>query len=151
MRIASQMALRLALLLVAGCSDSSGPRAPATRVFGLETIDGQSVPAIADSDGTRWDTVLWDTLTLDFTSFGGQEISHTRSQFPADATQEHTDTASLFFSVHGDSIVLGATNCPSICVSRVGRVDASSVTLRIRPDIVAASPEYVYRLVSSSQ
>jgi hypothetical protein len=150
-RIASQMALPLALVLFTGCSDSSGPRAHMTRVFGLETIDGQSVPAIADSDGTRWDTVLWDTLTLDFASSAGQEISHTRSQFPADATQEHTNSLSLFFSVHSDSILLVPTNCPSICVSRLGRVDASSITLRIRPDIVETSPEYVYRLVSSSQ
>jgi hypothetical protein len=138
----------IAMLMLAGCSDSSGPRQNNVSIYALESIGPRALPLMLDSTATEWDVLEWDSLKIDFRADTTFETRMTTQHFATLDELDETWNADAVES-HGDSVLLTPRLCVGICASREGLLGDSSLRLKLHYEL-PDNPEYAYRLVPSS-
>ena len=116
-----------------------------SRLYVLESINGQHVPAIqsAGAGDTLW--VVWSTITLgaDGKADIVDHVKHAHLNYGA---EENTYLRNQPYRISGDSLTIGSyQGCPDICASPVVGLLADS-TLTISPPSAAVQ---LYRLTQT--
>jgi hypothetical protein len=148
MRLSCQKWFFVALALTTGCHDTIAPPAPRSRLYVLESVNGQPVPASLGGSTS----VLWATLTLDVAGTAIR-VDHIKSVFQNNSS-ENTYTTRAEYRVRGDSIEIGFFKpCPPgvLCIGNtLGMIADSSVALTVGYNPYPTNPTtYLYRLIQS--
>jgi hypothetical protein len=161
MYLSCQKAFLLSLFVIPACSDSAGPAlksrgAPLglrySRVYALESVDGQAIPAIHDMGQFGSTTYVRGTFTLD-TAGNAVTITHLRDEYPTGSPRESDLSIPGYYLVRGDSIEVGGFGkCPpgAMCApNRIGVFSdtVSTLTWAILPP---TDPVFRYRLVQGN-
>jgi len=141
----------LALPLMIGCHDTTAPTTPNSRLYILESIKGQPLPAITSAGAGDTVTMLWSTITLDPIG-NAVEVVHQRQAYLAFPAEETTYAQRYEYKITGDSITVGSfQRCVDLCPSnRVGLLSDSTVALTFGYSPYPLNPTiYLYRLVKA--
>jgi len=146
MRLSCQKLLVLGLGLTIGCHDSTAPAAPASKLYVLQSVNGQPVPV--NTGGST--SIVWATLTLDAIG-NATTVDHRQTIFQG-TPSENTTAIRHQYRIHGDSIEIGSFSpCPpgAACISNtLGVIADSSIALTVSYIIYPTQPIiYFYRLV----
>lgn len=146
MPLSCQKLLVLGLGLTIGCHDSTAPVTPASKLYVLQSVNGQPVPA--NTGGST--SIVWATLTLDAAG-NATTVDHRQTIFQG-TSSENTIAIRHQYRIRGDSIEIGFfTPCPpgADCISNTfGVVADSSIALTVSYIIYPTQPIiYFYRLV----
>ena len=118
-----------ATLATLGCHDTTAP-AGITRIYVLESVNGNPLPTITSAGAGDTVTALWATLTL---TPDGQAVmvDHLREAYLAYPPEERTLASQYQNTIAGDSITVGFFGtCLDLCISnQVGSIADSSVSL----------------------
>ena len=161
MYLSCQKSCVISLLVLAACSDGTAPSTNRknpppgprySRVYTLESIDRQPVPAVEDVGPWGSTTYLSGTLTLD-TAGTAVTVTLVRGTDPAGATRDYTVTIPGDYLIHRDSIEVGGFGgCTGpagvgvMCApNRIGVFSDPIVTLTWAI-IPPTDPVYVYKL-----
>ena len=130
MYLSRQKSCLISLLVLAACSDGTAPPQASTRLYVLESINGNPLPTITSAGAGDTVTVLWATLTLG-SAGDAVTVDHVRHAYLAYPPQEQTFGSRYQYRVTGDSITVGFFGqCWDLCISnRVGAISESSVSL----------------------
>jgi len=130
MSVSRLNALALLCAVATACHESSAPHQATTRVYVLESINGNPPPTVTSSGAGDTVTVLWATLTLGPTG-DALTVDHLRHAYLAYPPQEQTLASPSEYRVTGDSITVGFFGqCQDLCIrNRVGVITESSVSL----------------------
>lgn len=99
----------LALLALAGCDESLGPRGPEAGTYVLVSADGQSLPYTYYQDAQESLTLRADTLVLDGRGTARRATHIERRSGAESLMQPYRGT--LQYHVEGESILLGTQSC----------------------------------------
>lgn len=130
----------LTAVVIAGCSNSTGPGTRVTAVYVLETIGGQPLPATVSTNLGGTTTVFWGTLSLDEAG-KATIVEHRRNQTGANQ-QEQTSAGRTDYKLTGTSIYVGPPcldDTPDCVPGRVGQLAATTLTL----SAPLGEPQYV--------
>lgn len=132
MRLLCEKVLVLGLALTMGCHDTTAPTTPNSRLYILESIKGQPLPAITSAGAGDTITMLWSTITLDPVG-NAVEVAHQRHAYLTFPAEEATYAQRYEYKITGDSITVGSfQRCVDLCPSnRVGcsRIQRSRLRL----------------------
>jgi len=161
MHLSCRKAFLLSLFVIPACSDSVGPAlkshgAPLgprySRVYALESVDGQAIPAIHDMGQFGSTTYVRGTFSLD-TAGNAATIIHLRDESPTGSTRESDQTIGGYYLIRGDSIEVGGfSQCPAGAMCAPNRIGifsdtVSTLTWAILPP---TDPVFRYRLVQGN-
>ena len=154
MRLPCWKALVLAFVFTAACHEPTAPPPTISGSFVLESIDGNSLPAIISAGAG--DTTQMLSSTVEFDASGRaitvNHLRHSYLQYPAEET---TLTRTQSYRIKGDSIEIGAFGaCPGtvMCVGNVhGVLSGPTMAIAAWYNPYPTNPVvFVYRLVGSS-
>jgi hypothetical protein len=152
MRLPCEKALLLLFASTVGCREATTPSTTVSRIYVLETLNGQPLPAILSAGQSDTTRVLWATLTLDATGTA-VIIEHRLRVSPTNVADEATFTSRFDYRITGDSITVGSFQACQCCLpcafplEQVGRVTGTTLTLTFR--INPPPPTYLYRLAQT--
>ena len=146
MRLSCRKVLILGLGLTIGCHDSTAPATPSSRLYVLESVNGQQVPV--NTGGST--SILWATLTLDAVG-NATTVDHRQTVFQG-ASTENTVAVRRQYRIRGDTIEIGSFSpCPpnADCISNtLGVLADSSIALTVGYNSFPTNPIiYLYRLI----
>lgn len=121
--------LLVAVASVLACHESTAPQSE-TRIYVLQSINGNPLPVVTGAGAGDTLTALWATLTLE-PNGNATTIDHYRHVYLAYPAEEKTLAVRLQYRVSRDSITVGwFGQCVDICAwNRVGSITDSSVSL----------------------
>lgn len=145
MRLVRPIAIAVAGVLVAGCSDAAAPPQWMNAAYILESIGGQPLPVTFPPSGGETVTVLSGSLHLN--EFGGVGIVERRLTEFASSQEDRTITWVTDYERSDEAITVSSTchgPSPSDCIpKRVGQLAGSTLTLSAE---LGGGPIYLYRL-----
>ena len=129
MNLTRATALLVATVSTLACHESTAPQGT-TRVYVLESINGNPPPAITSAGAGDTVTVLWGTLTLN-PNGDAVTVDHLRHAYLAYIPEQKTSAFRYQYRLAGDGITVGFFgHCPDICIpNRVGTITESSLSL----------------------
>jgi hypothetical protein len=149
MRLSRLIAVALASLVAAGCSDATAPPVRVTALYILESIGGQPLPTTFSPSQIETATVFWGTVNLDAEG-NATLVEHRRSEF---ATSQHERTIARLtdYEISGETITVGPPclhdPLADCYPKRVGQITGSTLTLSAE---FGGPPVYLYRLAVSN-
>jgi hypothetical protein len=138
--------LLLGLGFTIGCHDTTAPATPSSKLYVLQTVNGQPVPA--NTGGST--SIVWATLTLDAVG-NATTVDHRQTIFQG-VPSENTIAIRHQYRIRGDGIEIGSfTPCPpgADCIGNTfGVVADSSIALTVSYISFPTEPiVYLYHLV----
>lgn len=151
MPLSCEKALLLLLVSALACHGST-TEPTVSRLYVLESVNGQPLPAILSAGQSDTTKVLWATVTLD--ASGTAVITEHRLRVsPTKPIDEVTYTSRYDYRIAGDSITVGSfQTCPcclpcAFPLQQVGQVTAATLTLTFQTN--PSAPTYFYRLAQT--
>jgi hypothetical protein len=140
---------RYAFLLMLGAFSAACAAQSTARVYNLETVDGNKLPAIWNVSGSDTSWVHWGRVMLE---------PHGRATIVDSTTHTYhgvragggMNTLHARYTIHSDSIEIGAPKtCTVPCFQgHYGRISDSTLTLTLHTRPATFWPVYRYRVIA---
>jgi hypothetical protein len=146
MRLSCQKTLLLVAAVTMACHESTAPPQTVSKLYVLETINGQPLPAVLNAGQGDTTRVVWGTVIL-YSAGNAFTAEHWRRVYPPNPSEEGILSLQREYRIAGDNITVGSfTPCPinAICEgNKVGKLTSSTLTLAYEH---AGAPVYLYQL-----
>lgn len=141
----------LLVVFALACHDTVEPTPTVSRLYTLETVDGQPLPATISAGAGETTQVVWSTLTLE-SSGQAVTVHHLSGVWLQNPPEESTVVRRQEYRITGDSIEIGSFHpCPpgAECVgNNLGQIGDSTVAIAEFYRVYPTDPVvYRYRLV----